>query len=82
MADVYEFHITGLIGPVSRGALGELTVDSADRESVLTGIAHGPEELDGVLHRLDEFGLVPTEIRICPRHRWHGTDLQASAEAT
>ena len=71
MADVYEFHVAGAIGPVLRSALADLSANVPDRQSVLTGTADDPAVIDHVLRRLDACGLVPTEIRISHENRWH-----------
>lgn len=76
MADVYEFHVAGAIGPVLRSALADLATGVTGKQSVLTGTAEDPEVIDDVLRRLDACGLVPTEIRISHENRWH-TDLPA-----
>lgn len=82
MTDVYEFHVAGSIGPVVRGALGDLSADDLSRESVLTGVAQSPSDLADLLQRLDASGLVPTQIRICPHTRWHGGSPEAPAVRT
>lgn len=80
MADVYEFHVVGLLGPVLRGALADLAVDAADRESVLTGTAQEPGDITTLLRQLDDSGIVPTHIRISRTTRWHAAaDTAATA---
>jgi hypothetical protein len=71
MADVYEFHVTGLIGPVVRSALPELTTGAGDRNSVLCGKADGPDDVDRVLRQLGDAGLTPSHIVISSGRRWH-----------
>lgn len=73
MADVYEFHVAGAIGPVLRSALADLSADVPDRRSVLSGIADDPGVIDDVLRKLDACGLVPTEIRISHENRWRAS---------
>ena len=73
VADVYEFHVLGLLGPVLQGALRDLRVNPADRESVLTGTAQAPDDITALLGRLTDSGIVPTQIRICRTNRWHDT---------
>jgi hypothetical protein len=73
VADVYEFHVVGLLGPVLRGALADLSVDTADRESVLTGTADAPGDVAALLGRLTDAGIVTNQIRISPVTRWGGT---------
>ena len=70
MADIYEFHVTGLIGPVVRSALPELATGAGDRNSVLSGTATGPDDVDRVLRRLGDAGLTPTHIVISNGRRW------------
>jgi hypothetical protein len=71
MAEVYEFHVAGLIGPVVRSALPELTTGAGDRNSVLCGKADGPDDVDRVLRRLGDAGLTPSHIVISSGRRWH-----------
>ncbi|MET0865484.1 MAG: hypothetical protein ABWZ98_14220 [Nakamurella sp.] len=79
MAEIYEFHVTGLIGPVARSALPELTTGPGDRNSVLSGTASGPDEVDRVLRRLGDAGLTPTHIVITNERRWRSPDLSDGA---
>ena len=72
MADLYEFRVTGLIGPVVRSALPELTAECDSRHSVLTGTAADPEAVDELLRRLREAGLTASHILIAPDTRWQG----------
>ena len=71
MAEVYEFHVAGVIGPVVRAALPELSADSQDKLSVLTGTAQSPEAVDDLLRRITDAGLNPTHIVINREGRWH-----------
>ena len=74
MAEVYEFHVTGVVGPVVRAALPELSADSQNRVSVLTGTAPSAEAVDDLLRRIGDAGLKPTHILITRESRWqHST---------
>lgn len=71
MSDVYEFHVTGLIGPVIESALPELTTAPSGSMSVLSGTANSPAEVERVLLRLGDAGLAATHIVISSSDRWH-----------
>ena len=71
MAEVYEFHVAGVVGPVIRAALPELSADSQDKRSVLTGTAESPEAVDALLRRIGDAGLDTTHIVINREGRWH-----------
>jgi hypothetical protein len=73
MAQMYEFHITGLIGPVIEAALPELTPQADPRHSVLTGRANEPRDVDTLLDKLTDHGLVADHIVIASNTRWQGT---------
>jgi len=75
MAEVYEFHVAGVVGPVVRAALPELSADSQDKRSVLTGTAQSPEAVDDLLRRIDDAGLEPTLIVINRETRWQHRTL-------
>ncbi|MEP6559695.1 MAG: hypothetical protein ABJD68_01285 [Nakamurella sp.] len=79
MADLYEFHVAGRIGPVIRSALPELATGPEGMNSVLSGAASGHEEVDRMLRRLDDAGLTATHIVITDEQRWRP---QVSAEST
>ena len=70
MAEVYEFHVTGVIGPVIKAALPELSADSQNRRSVLTGTADSPEAVNDLLRRIGDAGLTTTHILINREGRW------------
>ena len=70
MPGTYEFHVAGLIGPVVRAALPELTASPVTRHSVLTGAADGPEIVEHLLCRLTEQSLVASHIVIARGSRW------------
>jgi hypothetical protein len=73
VAEIYEFHVAGLIGPVVRSALPELATGAGGKNSVLCGKADGPEEVDRVLRQLGDAGLSPTHIVISNGRRWQST---------
>ena len=73
MAEIYEFRVAGLIGPVVRAAMPELSADNWSPHSVLTGTADGPDDVDGLLRRLTDHGLVASHIRISNQTRWRAT---------
>ena len=73
MTEDYEFHVSGLLGPVVRSALPELTACAAPTECVLTGMADGPDDVTQLLERLADHHLVATHIVISSGDRWvHG----------
>jgi hypothetical protein len=76
MADLYEFRVSGLIGPVLRSALPELTAEAGDRQSVLTGTATTPDAVDTLLRQLQDAGLTESHILIATDKRWHATPEQ------
>ena len=79
MADIYEFHVAGLIGPVARSALPELITGPGDTNSVLSGQG-GPDDVDDMLQRLGDAGLTTTHIVITANDRWRsGGCAQAPA---
>ena len=57
MTDIYEFHVTGLIGPVVRSALPELTSERDCRRTLLSGSAE-PGEVTRILEQLRDSGLL------------------------
>ena len=71
MAEIYEFHVAGLIGPVVRSALPEFTTGPGGRDSVLSGTANSPDDVDRMLQRLGDAGLTATHIVITSNKRWH-----------
>ena len=81
MAQMYEFHVTGLIGPVVQAALPELATQPASKHSVLTGTADAPCDVEKLLDRLTDHGLVADHIVIASDTRWQGTS-SAAAEST
>jgi len=77
MPDIYEFHVGGLIGPVVRSALPELTSIDDGRQTRLFGTAVEPSDVDRLLVRLAGNGLVPNHIVLSNRSRW---DDESAAE--
>lgn len=73
MTDVYEFHIAGLVSPVVRSALPELVAATESRDTMLIGRVDGPGDVDDLLKRLDDHGLIATHIVIGRHTRWHAT---------
>jgi hypothetical protein len=70
MADLYEFRVAGLIGPVIQSALPELTAEPGHRHSVLTGRATTPDAVDCLLRQLQDAGLTESHILISTDKRW------------
>ncbi len=64
MDDLYEFRVTGTIGPVIRSAIPELTSCRTERSWVLTGDAVGPADIARVLRLLEKFRIVETDIHV------------------
>ncbi len=79
MADVYEFHVAGVIGPVVRAAMPELSADSQGRLSVLTGTAENAEAVEDLLRLISDAGLNTTHILITREGRWHATAMPGDA---
>jgi hypothetical protein len=67
MPELYEFEVTGRIGPLMRSCIPELTPTAEDQPTVLTGTARSPEDLQRVLDLLDTHGLPAQDIRISYR---------------
>ena len=67
MAEIYEFHVAGLIGPVVRSALPELaTGPDSIRDSVLSGTADRPGRGRPGVETLGDAGLTATAHRHQP----------------
>jgi hypothetical protein len=81
VAEIYEFHVAGLIGPVVRSALPELATGAGDRNSVLSGKADGPDDVERVLQRLGDAGLTPSHIVISSGRRWRHQDCTEPDDA-
>jgi hypothetical protein len=67
MPDIYEFGITGRIGPLIRSCLAELTPAAEHQTTVVSGTARSPEDLQRVLDLLDSYGLPAEDIRLTYR---------------
>lgn len=68
----YEFHVQGLIGPVVQSALPELTRCDGPRLTRLYGTAAEPTDIDLLLRRLTDSGLVADHILLSTQSRWVG----------
>ena len=73
MADIYEFHVTGLIGPVVRSALPELTSERDCRRTLLSGSAE-PGEVTRILEQLRDSGLLLQHVVLRTENRWTATN--------
>jgi hypothetical protein len=71
VAEVYEFHIAGLVGPVVRAALSDLTSHDGPPMSLLSGTADSPAEIDNLLRVLYEHGVCADRILLTRHDRWH-----------
>jgi hypothetical protein len=80
VTDAYEFHVSGLLGPVIRSALPELTVRDVPTHSVLTGTAEGPDDVADLLNRLADHRLIATHILITQETRWCDSTFQSDAD--
>ena len=68
MADVYEFRIRGRIGPVVRSAFPELETTCAVPGTRLNGRGGDAAEVCELLHRLDDEGLIATDVLMTRTH--------------
>jgi hypothetical protein len=64
MPELYEFTISGTIGPLIESCLPDLHPIAETRWTVLIGTVAGPAELHRVLDRLDAHGTPALDIRI------------------
>ena len=64
MPELYEFEITGTIGPLIRSCLSGFDTVAETHLTVLTGTATGPADLRRVLDHLDAHGTPALDIRI------------------
>ena len=64
MSDLYEFEITGTIGPLIESCLPELDTVAESASTLLTGTVGGPDELRRVLDLLDAHGKPALDVRI------------------
>jgi len=67
MPELYEFQITGRIGPLIQSCLPGFITSPQDQATVLTGTARCPEDLHRVLDLLDTHGLPAQDIRLSSR---------------
>ncbi len=67
MADLYEFGITGTIGPLIANGLPEFSIVAESQWTLLTGTVTGPDDLQRVLDLLNANGSPPLDIRITNR---------------
>ena len=61
----------GVIGPVVRAALPELSADSQDQAQRADRHRRSPEAVDDLLRRISDAGLNATHILINREGRWH-----------
>jgi hypothetical protein len=66
--DVYEFGITGTIGPLIASCLSGFSTVAESPWTVLTGTVDGPDDLRRVLDLLDARGTPARDVRIAYRH--------------
>jgi len=66
--DVYEFEITGTVGPLIASCLPGFDVVAESAWTVLTGTVDGPDDLRRMLDLLDAQGIPALDIRISTRH--------------
>lgn len=69
MTCFYEFRVAGHLGPVTRSALPELIATDCGRGTILSGRTERTDDLDLLLRRLEEQGLVAVDVRISRRQR-------------
>lgn len=62
--DVYEFRVTGLIGPLTRAAMPELTSAECAKDSRLVGSVPDGQHITSLLDRLDQALIVINDIVI------------------
>ena len=63
---VYEFQVTGTVGPFTRAAIPGFDTVVIPRFTVLTGRCRGPDELQRLLTALDDNGSPATAVRVNP----------------
>jgi hypothetical protein len=66
--DLYQFEITGTIGPLIRACIPGFDTVAESEWTVLTGTVGGPDDLRRVLDLLDQHGTPALEVRITHRH--------------
>jgi len=67
LPDLYEFRITGTIGPLIQSSLPGLDTVAESEWTLLTGTAGGPDDLRRILNLLDANGVPALNVRIAPR---------------
>lgn len=67
MAAIYEFHVTGLVGPVIRSALPEMEAFEQRSGRTLHGTAAERREIDRLLELIQTFNLIVQRLQICVR---------------
>ena len=75
MPDLYEFEITGTIGPLIQSCLPGLDRVAESGWTVLTGTVDGPDELRRVLDLLDAPGHPPGTSGSAYRHDESGSPV-------
>jgi hypothetical protein len=63
---VYEFQVTGTVGPLTRAAIPGFDMVAIPRFTILTGRCRGPDELQRLLTALDDNGSPATAVRVNP----------------
>lgn len=61
---VYEFRVSGRLGPVLRSALPELSAATAGSSTIITGCLREAAEIEALLHQLSQFGATITVIHL------------------
>ena len=63
---VYEFRVTGAVGPLTRAAIPGFDAVVVPRFTVLTGRCRGPDDLQRLLTALETPGSPAAEVRVVP----------------
>ena len=80
MPDLYEFEITGAIGPLVESCLAGFSATSEPSRTVLTGTVDGPDSLRRVLDLLAAHGTPAVDVRIHPHHDGPGSPAGTGLE--